>query len=295
MSPKLARIIATHGRHYLAWADGALFHSVTRGRKSDIAVGDDVLLRVTAPGQGVIETCHPRRTLLFRSDRYRVKLLAANVTQLFVLVAAEPTLSDDFLSRALIASEAAHIPARIILNKTDLAEKQAVARQRLQTYVRLGYLVCPVSVTENPKQAHEVLLPLIQGQTTLLIGQSGVGKSSLINMILPSADIATRAISSSLNMGRHTTTFTRLYALDEQTALIDSPGFHEFGLYHLDRHALEQAFREFRPGLGHCRFQDCRHDTEPDCAILAACDRGEIDPARHKLYGQLCRESAHNR
>lgn len=289
---KKARIIAAHGRNYLAERDGELIQCVTRGKRSNVAAGDYVMIARTARGQAVIESIEDRETLLFRSDQYKSKLLAANVTRLFIVVATEPGFSDDLISRALVAAEAVGIDAHLVLNKTDVTELLPRARERLEPYAKLGYPVHGVSATGQPEETRKTLMPLVEGQTTILIGQSGMGKSSIINVLIPGVDIATREISSALDAGKHTTTFTRLYRMNDHTALVDSPGFQEFGLYHLDREALENAFREFRPFLGHCRFHNCRHLAEPGCAILEAVDRGEISPMRHRLYAQLLHESS---
>lgn len=287
-----ATVIAAHGRHFLAQAGGEMLHCVTRGKKTDLAVGDKVAVKPTAPGQGVIESVGERETLLFRSDQYKSKLLAANVSQLFIVVATEPSFSDDLVSRALVAAEAAGVAAHIILNKTDVAEALPRTRERVRLYAGLGYPVHEVSALEQPENTRALLSPLLRGQTTVFIGQSGMGKSSLINVLVPGADIATREISAALDSGKHTTTFTRLYQVDEESAVVDSPGFQEFGLYHLTEGMLERAFRDFKPYLGHCRFYNCRHLAEPGCAILQAVEKGEISPARHRLYAQLVHESS---
>jgi len=289
---KKALIIAAHGRNYLAECDGRLVQSVTRGKKSNIAVGDHVMIAATAKEQAVIESIEERKNLLFRSDQFKSKLLAANVSQLFIVVATEPGFSDDLISRALVAAEAAGIRARLVLNKTDIADLLPKARERLQLYASLGYPVHEVSATAEPEATRQTLMPLVKNQITILIGQSGMGKSSIINILIPGVDIATREISSALNSGKHTTTFTRLYQIDADSALIDSPGFQEFGLYHLDKKALEQSFREFSSLLGHCRFHNCSHLTEPGCAILEAIQKGLISPMRHHLYAQLLHEAS---
>jgi ribosome biogenesis GTPase len=284
-------VIAAHGRHYLVQAGGERLHCVTRGKKSDVAVGDLVNLKLTSADQGVIEAIEPRRTLLYRSDQYKSKLLAANVTQLFIVVATEPGFSDDLVSRALVAAQATGIAAALVLNKTDIAEALPRARERLALYASLGYPVHEVSAHGAPEATRDQLLPLLRGQSTILIGQSGMGKSSLINLLVPGADAATREISAALDSGKHTTTFTRMFMLDADTSLIDSPGFQEFGLYHLTEGMLERAFPEFTPHLGACRFYNCRHLNEPGCDILAAVDAGRIHAMRHALYRQLVHES----
>lgn len=285
-------VIAAHGRHYLVQTETGRLHCVTRGKKSDIATGDIVHLKQTSSDQGVIESFAERKTLLYRSDQYKSKLLAANVTKIFIVVATEPGFSDDLVSRSLIAAEAAGVTAHLLLNKIDIAEMLPKARERVQTYASLDYPVHEVSTKEQPEDTRAQLMPLLQGQSTILIGQSGMGKSSLINLLVPDADIATREISAALDSGKHTTTFTRLYSLGPETSVIDSPGFQEFGLYHLTEGMLERAFREFRPHLGHCRFYNCHHLNEPGCAVLAAVETAEIAPMRHDLYRQLVHEAS---
>ena len=291
MSELQGLIIAAHGRHYLAHADGKALQCVTRGKKSDVATGDRVRLTLTSPDQAVIDEILPRDTLLYRSDQYKSKLLAANVTQLFIVVATEPGFSDDLISRSLVAANAAGITAHLILNKTDLAELLPAARAKLALYEGLGYRIHEVSAKADPSATLAMLQPLMSGQSTILIGQSGMGKSSLVNLLVPDAEIAVREISQRLDTGKHTTTFTRLYTLDEQSSVIDSPGFQEFGLYHLTEGMLERAFPEFEPALGQCRFTNCHHVVEPECAVLKALHEGGIHPDRHQLYLQLRHES----
>lgn len=292
MAGEIGTVIAAHGRHYLVQTGSIRLQCVTRGKKSDVAVGDVVKLKLTSPDQGVIEAINERKTLLYRSDQFKSKLLAANVTQLFIVVATEPGYSDDLVSRALVAAEAAGITARLILNKIDVTEELAKTRERLSMYEKLGYPIHEVSARGMPEQTCEILRPLLHGHSTILIGQSGMGKSSLINLLVPDAELATREISAALDSGKHTTTFTRLFAVDADAAIIDSPGFQEFGLYHLTEGMLERAFRDFAPHLGNCKFYNCHHLNEPGCAVLAALERGEISAMRHALYQQLVHESS---
>lgn len=291
MAERQGLIVAAHGRHYLAQADGQLWQCVTRGKKSDVATGDRVRFRATSADQGVIEEILPRTTLLYRSDQFKSKLLAANVTQLFIVVATEPSFSDDLVSRALVAAEAAGIRPHLVLNKIDLQAQRDAARERVTLYAELGYPVHEVSATGDPVATLETLRPLMQDQSTILIGQSGMGKSSLVQLLVPDVDIAVREISQRLDSGKHTTTFTRLYSVDGQTSVIDSPGFQEFGLYHLSEGMLERAFPEFAPHLGQCRFYNCHHVAEPGCALLQAVGSEQVDAGRHQLYLQLRHES----
>ncbi|MGI4846594.1 MAG: ribosome small subunit-dependent GTPase A [Janthinobacterium lividum] len=284
-------VIAAHGRHYLAQAGEQKLQCVTRAKRSDVAVGDLVNLSLTSKNQAVIDSIVERKTLLYRSDQYKSKLLAANVTQLFIVVATEPGFSDDLVSRSLVAAEASGVRPHLILNKIDVTASLARSRERLAAYASLGYPVHEVSARTQPEATVSTLAPLLAGQSTILIGQSGMGKSSLINLLVPGADIAVREISAALDTGKHTTTFTRLYQIDAGTSVIDSPGFQEFGLYQLSEGMLERAFPEFEPYLGHCKFTNCHHVIEPECAVLAALKAGKIAPYRHALYLQLRHES----
>lgn len=278
------RVIAAHGRQYVVELDrGDILPCFPRGKKSEIACGDRVELAQTADDQGVIERILPRKSLLYRSNEIRQKLIAANVDQIVIVVATEPGFSDELVTRALLAAEDQEIEALIVLNKCDLGERIPAARQQLAAFTHLGYRVLELSALQHAEE----LRPALQGKTSVLVGQSGMGKSTLVNALIPEAGAATREISSALDSGKHTTTHACLYHLDADSHLIDSPGLQEFGLGHLDRNALEYAFREFRPYLGQCRFRNCRHDREPDCVLRAARDAGEIDANRFTVYQRI--------
>jgi ribosome biogenesis GTPase len=288
-------VIAAHGRHYLVSPEDAPdtpLQCFPRGKRSEVAVGDRVCFEPTSADQGVIVEIAERRNLLYRSDQYKSKLFAANLDQLLIVLATEPYFSEDLLGRALVAAEANGLKPLILLNKTDVEAALPAARERLAPYRALGYDVLELSIKAHPQAAHEVLDARLAGHATLLLGQSGMGKSTLVNLLVPDAEAATREISTALNSGRHTTTFTRLYRLAAGGALIDSPGFQEFGLYHLTEGQLERAFPEFRPLLADCRFYNCHHLHEPGCAILAAVEDGRVAPTRHALYKQLVHEAS---
>lgn len=282
------KIIAAFGRQYLAeLPDGTQLSCVPRGKKSEVACGDAVELQRTSGDQAVIEAIRPRTSLLYRSVAHREKLIAANVTQVIVVVAAEPSFDDELLARCLIAAHAQHARALIVLNKCDLTEGAALARERLAPYRAIGYPVLEVSA----KQSAEPLREYLQGQASVLVGQSGMGKSTLINALLPGAQAATREISTALDSGKHTTTHARLYQLDAASHLIDCPGVQAFGLHHLAYTDIEQAFPEFSPYLGRCRFYNCRHAHEPDCAVRQAAAEGKISPRRLQLFQQISQAS----
>ncbi len=256
---------------------------LTRGKKSEVACGDLVEIQRTGDTQGVIEKNLPRRTLLYRSDAFRQKLIAANVTQIIVVVAAEPTFSDELLARCLIAAHDQQLATLIVLNKCDLLESAIKARALLEPYRTIGYRVLELSAKESAAP----LLPYLQDHTSVLVGQSGMGKSTLINALLPDAQAATREISTALNSGKHTTTHARLYHLNANSHLIDCPGVQAFGLHHLDFSAIEEGFVEFAPYRGQCRFNNCHHTHEPDCALKKAMQEGKIDARRLKLFQDI--------
>jgi ribosome biogenesis GTPase len=287
-------VIAAHGRHYLVAPEdgGAMLQCFPRGKRSEVAVGDRVMYEPTSADQGVIVEIGERRNLLYRSDQYKSKLFAANLDQLLIVLATEPHFSEDLLGRALVAAEANELKPLIVLNKTDVTAELPGARGQLARYQALGYTVVELSIKTQPEEARAALGEHLHGHATLLLGQSGMGKSTLVNLVVPNAEVATREISTALNSGRHTTTFTRLYPLPDGGALIDSPGFQEFGLHHLTEGKLERAFPEFRPLLPNCRFYNCHHLQEPGCAILEAVADGRIAPARHALYAQLVHEAS---
>jgi len=278
------RVIAAHGRQYVVELDdGSRLPCFPRGKKSEVACGDYVDLKRTSDDQGVIEAIQPRRSLLYRSNEIRQKLIAANVDQLVIVVATEPAFSDELIARALLAADSEDIETLIVLNKADLAARLPAARAQLATLSGLGYPILELSALDHA----EDLRPYLQGKTSVLVGQSGMGKSTLVNALIPAANAATREISQALDSGKHTTTHATLYHLDTDSHLIDSPGLQEFGLGHLDRQDIENAFREFRPYLGQCRFRDCRHDREPDCALNAAVSAGKIEKSRFAIYHRI--------
>lgn len=296
-----ALVVAAHGRHYVVeMEDGSLLHAFPRGKRSDCAVGDRVRVESAAADQVVIAGTQPRKNLLHRSDQFKSKLLAANIDQVVIVLATEPSFSEDLLGRALVSAEALEIRPLIVLNKVDLTDRLEAARARLAPYRELGYTVLELSVHGDPDGTQALLRPRLAGLSTILIGQSGMGKSSLLNLLIPGVEAQTREISAKLDSGKHTTTFTRLYPLpadwgtteDRRGCLIDSPGFQEFGLYHLSEGMLERAFPEFRPRLTGCRFYNCHHINEPGCGVLEAVQSGDISPRRHQLYAQLLHESS---
>ena len=280
-------VVGNYGRRHLVELDGSeVLNCVTRGKRSSLACGDRVEIARTGPGEGVVESSAPRTSLLYRSDQYRQKLIAANVTQIVVVLAVVPSFYEELLNRCLIAADSQNVSALIVLNKSDLTVESAQAIERLKLYASLGYRVVPMSARQDVSP----LRPFLQGQISVLVGQSGMGKSTIINALIPGTDAVTAEISTAMDSGRHTTTHARLYHLDPESSLIDSPGMQEFGLHHLTEQDIAAALPEFRPLLGTCKYHNCRHLVEPGCAIIQAVEAGRIDARRLEAYRKLVRE-----
>jgi ribosome biogenesis GTPase len=288
----IALVVAGHGRHYLIETpEGQRLHGHPRGKKSEAVVGDRVRFQPVGDDEGVIEHIEPRRNVLVRQDEWRTKSFAANLDQLFVVVAGEPMFSESQVARALIAASDAAIPAFIVLNKTDLDAVHA-ARERLAPYGSMNVDVLEVSLKVRPGDAVDSLAPRLRSRTTLVLGPSGAGKSTLINRLALDAQAQVGEISRALGAGRHTTTATRWYWLEasRESALIDSPGFQEFGLQHLQPAQLPALMPDIARFAGGCRFYNCTHRQEPDCAVRMAVERGEIAPSRYRIYGEVLEE-----
>ncbi|MBK7470739.1 MAG: ribosome small subunit-dependent GTPase A [Betaproteobacteria bacterium] len=279
-------IVGAHRRHYeVELPDGGNVLCAVKGRQLAPACGDTVDITQGTDREGLIVGVHPRLSELTREDAYRQKTIAANVSVVLGVVAVEPAFNPELIDRWTVASEAAGCRFVLVLNKMDLPGADAV-RARLEPYAALGYAL----ITLTARQGIDPLRPLLAHERSVLVGQSGMGKSTIINTALGDLRAKTGEISESLNAGRHTTTHTRLHRLGPAAWIIDSPGMKEFGIHQLVRSGLEHAFVEFRPFLGMCKFRDCTHDHEPQCAIRAACSDGKIAATRLATYHRLRRE-----
>jgi ribosome biogenesis GTPase len=283
-----ARVVGTFGRtSLLADDNGVTWSAVRRGRRGDLVVGDEVVAMQSAPGQASVESVGPRRSLLYRADEFRTKELAANIDRVLIVFASRPTFSLWFIWRALVAARVADIEAVVVRNKIDLDEGAAAAAAALEQIRALGWHTVAVSARSRPDETRAALEAMTQGVRSLLVGQSGMGKSTLLNLLVPEAQARTREYSARLDLGKQTTTAARWFSLPDGGAIVDSPGFQQFGLDHISPQQLLAGFPEFEPYLGRCRFLDCRHLVEPDCAIRAAVAAGAIAVDRYDFYRAL--------
>jgi ribosome biogenesis GTPase len=279
-------VVSAYGKRYeVELPEKERISCVTRGKKTDLACGDIVNIKLTDKHEGVVESSRPRTSLLYRSNAFKSKILASNVTQIVIVLATQPSFYENLLNRCLVAAEAANIKPLIVLNKCDLTDATD-AKTKLKLYADLNYQVLHLSA----KQDISALKPYLNNHQSVLVGQSGMGKSTMINALLPNQNVRTQIMSEALDSGKHTTTATHLYHINENSSLIDSPGLQEFGLHHLSNEQLELAFIEFRPYLGKCRFNNCKHTHEPDCAITDAIKSGAISATRLAFYQELSKE-----
>ena len=279
-----ATVVAAFGRECLARLDsGPLLRCQVRGRQIQPVCGDRVHLARSSADQGVVEAIGPRANEFGRAVHYRRKILAANLTQVVILVACEPSFSDELICRLLIVSEQAGLRCVIVLNKVDLVAQRERALAMLEPYRALGYAFVQLSA----KLDVSPLAPHLAGQRSLLTGQSGMGKSTLVKALVPDAEVKIREISAFLDAGKQSTTGSRLFTVSPGAEIIDSPGVAEFGLAGMDHLNIAAGFREFSKHAGECRFQNCRHLSEPGCALQAAAAAGAIHPRRLQLYQRI--------
>ena len=269
-------------------APGVSLRCHLRANLEALVTGDRVVWCEGDP-TGVVVAQLERNSVLSRPDPYgKLKPVAANIDQIMVVIAPLPTPHANLIDRYLVAAETVGIEPVILLNKIDLLADDPVLGQEmdelLAIYPTLGYRILRTSSLEG---GLEELHGALRERISVFVGQSGVGKSSLINVLLPDAELRVGALSESRQKGVHTTTTAQLFHLDCGGSLIDSPGIREFGLWHMSREQVEQGFREFRPFLGACKFRDCRHQQEPGCAILGAAESGQISQRRLGSYRHI--------
>lgn len=289
------QVISHHGTSLIVEADnGELYRCVQRQNLEALVCGDHVIWQPSMDSdkrEGVIIALQPRSSLLERTGFGGItKPVAANIDQIIVVSAIQPPLNEQLIDRYLINAEIVGIKPILLINKTDLlnGEETRQLEQRLQYYRDIGYRTLFASV----KQEHglDPLIGQLQGKTSILVGQSGVGKSSLVKQLLPDLEIRIGRLSDS-DLGKHTTTTSVLYHLPFDGHLIDSPGVRDFGVWHIDAQQVAYGFVEFRPYLGRCKFSNCTHSNEPDCAIKQAIRDGKIAARRLQSYHHMVQQA----
>jgi ribosome biogenesis GTPase len=282
-------VLVNYGKSVLVEDDaGCVYRCVVRRNLRQIVSGDRVTWEPVGTQEGVINTIEPRHTVLQRADSAnRNRALAANIDQILIVAAPQPAHDAFLIDRYLVAAELAGATPLVVVNKSDLLDPQSdeASGDALREYAAIGYGTLLTSARED--SGIDKLVQTLVSRTSILVGQSGVGKSSLINRLLPELDIQIGKLSDASGQGRHTTTATTLYHLPQGGDLIDSPGVRDFRLGETAPADLARGFREFRPYLGLCRFQNCRHLSEPGCAVKAAVRKGEISERRLRSYTQL--------
>jgi len=282
-------IVSRYGAHLAVEDEGGRLHDCTaRQHLGALVCGDRVAWQAVSDGLGVVTVRLERKSALVRpgydgSDR----ALAANVDRIIIVAAPRPELSEALIDRYLVAAELTGIAPLILLNKLDLlaANRRSAVLRRLDPYRNIGYELC--SASTHAHHGLDELVTQLRGHTSVLVGQSGVGKSSLIKALLPDREVRTGELSPTRQLGRHTTTTAMLYRLPQGGALIDSPGVRNFHLWNVAPESLGEGFREFREHLGHCQFRNCKHLLEPRCALREAVGRGAIEARRFDSYLEI--------
>lgn len=281
-----AQVISSHGRHHFVRDEqGVMYEAHRRGKKGDVVVGDIVRCSPAIDNTVAIEQIEPRSSLLFRQDEWRTKTLASNIDQLIIVFASAPRFNPWFVWKALLACHAAGVHPIIIRNKTDLADSAHEAEHFLHSLSVMGYETYQLSALNETKEVNSLLDKIFNEHRSLLVGQSGMGKSTILNLLVKEANARTQEYSLALNLGRQTTTSTTLYDLDRgEGFVIDSPGFQEFGLAHLQLNDILRAMPDILPYTDSCRFANCRHLKEPNCSVKAAVQAGQISQERYDFY-----------
>ena len=287
------QVITHYGQNTdIETSDGEIVRCNIRRIVKSLVCGDKVIWRPYKSSDsefsGIIEAVEPRTSEFLRPDFYDgLKPVAANIDQILIMSALLPDLTPSIIDRYLVAVEQLEIEPVILINKIDLMDdnNQALVEQTIDLYKSIGYKVITLSATEE--DGIDKVKALLANKTSVFVGQSGVGKSSLANAIMPDVNILTKQVSDNSRLGQHTTTASRLYRLENGGSIIDSPGVREFAMWHLDNDEIFNGFIEFKPYHGLCKFRDCQHKNDPGCALKKAIDNGEVSKQRYQSYEKI--------
>lgn len=301
LKEQIGKVVGRFGQHAdIEDEQGNIFRCHIRRTIEGLVCGDDVLFRATKEAAsniiGVVEAVQPRRNLLSRPDYYDgIKPVAANIDQIIIVSSLLPALSLNIIDRYLVASEDVNITPVILLNKIDLAgeEDMPIIEEEMQTYRDIGYEVIFASC--KTQEGLQAIQKQLIDKTSIFVGQSGVGKSSLINQLLPDVEEATGEVSENSGLGQHTTTAAKLLHFPQGGQVIDSPGVREFALWHIADEKVTWGFKEFRDYIGGCKYRDCKHGDDPGCAIREAVENGDINEDRYESYHRILETMAEQR
>lgn len=287
MTISVGVIIKSFGYQYIVEVGDQTYNAVTKSKKTEFVVGDRVEVNLINQSQCQITKLITRTNLVYRSVSHKSKLIASNIDQMMIIIAVKPTFNPDFLDKCLVFAESEDITPMIIINKMDLPESSEFIKQIKELYQdQLGYSVHTISAIDSC----EVINDLLKQKRTLLIGQSGMGKSTITAKITGNQEVKVGDLTKSQTSGAHTTTYATLYHVDQDSDLVDCPGLHEFGLYHLAYDNLDSYFPEIMALEVSCKFRNCRHLNEPGCAVIDAYKLHKIDPKRYDFFSRLSLE-----
>ena len=275
-------VITKYGQRQLVESStGELFQCTSRQNLGLSVAGDEVIFQPAGGTEGIVTAILPRENELTQKN----KLIATNIDQLWLVVATEPHYQFELIDRYLILAENSNLPINIIVNKIELVDELDQLSKDFSLYQNINYQVNFISIKKQLNL--DALKNQLSDKTNIFLGQSGVGKSSLINSLIPDLELRVNEISTKSKLGKHTTTNTTIYHIPSGGDLIDSPGIREFQLDDFDAKQILNGFREFKALIGKCRFRNCQHINEPDCAIKVALDAGDIYPSRYENYLNL--------